>query len=552
MAGNAVIGALRVNLGLDSAQFSSGLKKAEGGLARFGKSAGVALAGVASAAALAGAALGIMVKGAIDHADELGKTAQKAGVTVEALSRLEYAAKLSDVSLDGLATGLRKLSQNMTAVAQNSKASVATAFTALGISVKDAAGNLRAGDEVLGDVADRFSRMEDGALKTSLAVQIFGKSGADLIPLLNEGRDGLKGYADEADRLGITLTSKTTEGAERFNDSLTKIGAILEGVANKVMEAALPALNSFADTLASPAFADAAQTLAVNVLNGLNKIIDAIVRVINYFDELERRAKMEDAVERLSGSLGRLQSGTAHNIPASKIYDGMLGSDGGIKLLDPPKAAASGGNTPFKPLILDAGAAKKALIELTDTGDKYTDSAQRMTEAIGNGLGNAFSRLADAVLSGNDALSATVDVLMDLGKQLVSSAITGFFGNLFSGALSGGMGLGSGAIGRGVYGGNTGFFPGFPGLAGGTDNWRGGMTWVGEKGPELLNLPRGSQVIPNHELRASNNGPSVVRVDLGPGLVGAILKQAGDQAVQIVQTQAPLASARARFDRKGG
>ena len=62
----------------------------------------------------------------------------------------------------------------------------AKAFKALGISVKDNEGNLRSSEEVFLDVADKFSKMEDGAGKTTLAIKLFGKSGADLIPLLNQ------------------------------------------------------------------------------------------------------------------------------------------------------------------------------------------------------------------------------------------------------------------------------------------------------------------------------------------------------------------------------
>lgn len=281
MAGNALIGALKVSLGIDSAQFTAGLANAQKGLGAFGKAAGVGLAAVAVAATAAATAMAFAVKGAIDHADALSKTAQKAGVATEALSRLEFAAKLSDLSLDQLAGGLQKLSRNMVDVSTGSTGPAAAAFAALGISVTDAAGNVRASEDVFAEVAERFVRMEDGATKTALAIQIFGKSGADLIPLLNSGRDGLKAMADESDRLGLTISTKTGRAAEQFNDTLTRVGAILSGVVNKVMEAALPALQSFADLLASPAFAQAAQTFGTTLLNVLNGVTQAIVGVTN-------------------------------------------------------------------------------------------------------------------------------------------------------------------------------------------------------------------------------------------------------------------------------
>lgn len=277
----SVIDALRVSLGVDSAQFSTGLKKAQTGLSSFGKMAAVGFAAVSAAAAVAGGAMLVLGKRSVDAADQMSKTAAKTGVTTESLSRLKYAADFAGVGFDGLAAGLRRVGQNIVEVANGSKGPAATAFQALGISVKEASGQLKSSDQVLSEVADRFARMENGSTKTALAIQLFGKSGADLIPLLNEGADGLKRYADESDRLGLTISSKTGKAAERFNDTLTRIGKIIEGVTMKVSAAALPAFQNFADLLASPAFAQAAETFGTTLINVFNAVTQAIVGVTN-------------------------------------------------------------------------------------------------------------------------------------------------------------------------------------------------------------------------------------------------------------------------------
>lgn len=286
MAGNAVIGALRVTLGLDSAQFETGLKNAQSGLGKFGKNAPVVLAAVAAAGTAAAVAIGIAVKGAINHADALSKTAQKVGVATEALSRLEWAAQLSDVSLEKLSTGLGRLSKSMADVATGSQGPAATAFAALGISVTDAAGKLRNSDEVFADIADRFARMEDGSTKTALAMGLFGKAGAELIPMLNAGKAGLKEMAEESDRLGLTISTKTGIAAEVFNDTLTRVGAILQGVTNRIMQAALPALQDFANFLVDPRVARAAESFATAVVTALNAIVQAAVGVANAISDV--------------------------------------------------------------------------------------------------------------------------------------------------------------------------------------------------------------------------------------------------------------------------
>ncbi len=270
---SAKIGALHVSLGLDSASFTKGLEHAQGKMSKFGVQVTLGLETIVGAVGRLANAFPSAIKGAIDHADAIAKAAQKAGVATESLSRLEYAAKLSDVSLEQLTGGLARLAKSLADVAAGGQGPAATAFAALGINVKDAAGQLRASDEVFAEVADRFGRMEDGSTKTALAMGLFGKAGAELIPLLNSGRDGLKAMADESDRLGQTISGSTARGAEAFNDTLTRIGAIMSGVVNQIMQGVLPSLQAMANRMASPEFAAAAKSLGDTVGGVLNWIV---------------------------------------------------------------------------------------------------------------------------------------------------------------------------------------------------------------------------------------------------------------------------------------
>lgn len=368
-AGNAVIGALRVDLGLNSAQFQSGLKAAQSNLASFGKIAAVGFAAAATAAVAAGAAFAVMGKRAIDSADNLSKTAQKAGLTTEALSRLNYAAGYSDVALEQLSGGLQKLSKNMADVAAGSKGPAATAFAALGINVTDAAGKLRSSDEVFAQVAETFSRLEDGSTKTALAMQLFGKTGADLIPLLNTGRDGLEAMADESDRLGLTVSTKTGRAAEQFNDTLTKVGRIIEGVAMKVAEAALPALQDLADTLASPEFAAAAQAIGTRLVMAFDLVVKAIVAtqtaMQGFFDWLKSMggdASPGNGAPLINGMTPTDKYNLGQNVKASSNYPGFaeslyggftFGANGQMNVASP----TSGGGMTI-PNFTDTGAAE--------------------------------------------------------------------------------------------------------------------------------------------------------------------------------------------------
>lgn len=178
---------------------------------------------VAAVISVTSAAIVASVKSAVDTGDSFNKLSQKTGIAVESLSALAYAGELSDVSIEALSTGIKKLSVNMNeaAVATNGKA--AEAFKVLGVSVRDASGSLRSSEAVMGDIAEQFSGMKDGAGKTALAVALFGKAGSDLIPFLNQGKKGIADLTEEAEKLGLIISGKTAKASEEFNDNIKKL-----------------------------------------------------------------------------------------------------------------------------------------------------------------------------------------------------------------------------------------------------------------------------------------------------------------------------------------
>jgi ribosomal protein L12E/L44/L45/RPP1/RPP2 len=171
-------------------------------------------------------------KAALDTADNLSKLSQKTGISVESLSLLKPIAEQSGVSLEGLAKGMQKLATAMVEAAGGSKEQV-EAFSRLGVSVKDAAGQLRPTEDVLLDLADAFAAMPDGAEKSALAVKLFGKSGVELIPFLNQGRAGIEQLKQKFKELGLEISGDTAKAAEKFNDTLDTVKQALSGIAMK-------------------------------------------------------------------------------------------------------------------------------------------------------------------------------------------------------------------------------------------------------------------------------------------------------------------------------
>jgi hypothetical protein len=183
-----------------------------------------ALAGLAGGAVIGG--FTTLVKHSLDYADSLNKMAQKTGVATAELSKLSYAAKLSDVSNEQLTKGFKGLSEMMVK-AGDATSYQATLFKQMGIDLKGGTG------PALEKIADQFAGMADGATKTALAVELFGKAGQDMIPLLNAGSAGMAKMKDEAEALGLVIDGETAEAAERFNDNMKAMatGAERTGVA---------------------------------------------------------------------------------------------------------------------------------------------------------------------------------------------------------------------------------------------------------------------------------------------------------------------------------
>lgn len=237
MANN--LGSLVVSLGLDAAQFTSGMTKAEyqayqatekikGQLQSLGKYvAGLGL----------GAAFVQSIRSTADYADEMGKLAQRAGVTTEAISGLAYAAKLSDVDNQTLAKGLRVLAIDAESGGEK--------LSAMGIALADAGGKAKTSDKLFLDVADRLSSIEDPGRRAAEAAKIFGdRIGPEMLPLLTSGRDGIKLMTDEAARFGRIVSDEAGAKAAEFNDNLTRLS---ESSAGLVQRLSGPLVSSLAD-----------------------------------------------------------------------------------------------------------------------------------------------------------------------------------------------------------------------------------------------------------------------------------------------------------------
>ncbi len=243
---------LVVRLEAETAKYQAELDKAKRKLSGFETdvNASAKKIGAAIGVGLAAGAVGFaaMVRGALDTADAMDELSQKTGASVEALSALDYAARFEGV--EGMGQALTKLARSIEA-AQSPTSEQAEYFKALGVATKTAEGNLRSVDDVLLDVAEGISKFGDGTEKTNAAVALFGKTGADLIPFLNRGRDGIRELTEEARGLGLMLDGPTAAAAAQFNDNLNRAQGAVQGLATRSAANLAPSLALITDRMAA-------------------------------------------------------------------------------------------------------------------------------------------------------------------------------------------------------------------------------------------------------------------------------------------------------------
>jgi hypothetical protein len=575
MAGS-LVGALRVALGLDTAEFTAGTKKAKqeaGGLVndlkrRFEGVAGSAKLATAAIGAIASAALVMQLRSAVNAMDDLSKTAQKIGTSAPELAKLQMAAELSDVSVETLQKAMNRLNIAITGIGPKAKGA-AGELGALGITAGTST------TAALAKVAEQFARMPDGAEKSTLAIKLFGKAGAEMIPLLNGGAAGLKAAADEAERFGLVVDGNTARAAEQFNDNLTRLGMLSEGVTRQIAAGLLPTLAAITDRLVDNArvggtWIKTGQMIGLGIVN----IGEAAAVTGNFFGEMTRyMVAMWQAGKALASGQGL---GAVQNILNNmndrnmfqrkyiEAYFDALRAD--IKNFKPGELAApamsnfefaGGKNAPKVKLPVEfVEESGWALQRLTDAG---TPAVLQVNNEALRGIADSMGELSEYDFSVDiirpkvfeDAerfaqgmaqnLSQAIVYGQSLGDALKSSIKAAAAELLTSGLMNLLLGKSVGGV---RSGGLLGAILGIPGFANGTKSAPGGLAMVGERGRELVTLPRGSQVASNSETeRMMRNGQGqqsggFVRVGFEPGLIGTMME--GAVAVSRVEAQASV------------
>lgn len=221
---------LKIDVKARYAEFRDSLRKIESDTSRVASKIDSAFRAIGSSFSLIGGAgvFGGLVAslGSVSaKLDDLAKASRSVGVTVEQLSALQYGADLAGVSTDELQKALTILSRRLVE-AQRGTGEAALAFKTLELDPS----KFSSSAEALEAIADKFQKMPDGVRKTALSLDLFSRSGSNLISFLNGGAQGIRDTTQEAENLGLIMSTELAEAAERFRDNLTRIGRAAEGL----------------------------------------------------------------------------------------------------------------------------------------------------------------------------------------------------------------------------------------------------------------------------------------------------------------------------------
>jgi lambda family phage tail tape measure protein len=232
-------------------------ERASGGLKGLGRQAELLRAGIRTlGGALAGVAtvggLAALVDRSISAADAIGETASKIGVGVEALQELRYAASLAGVEQQTLDMALQRFVRRV-AEAANGTGEAKDALAQMGIALRDQSGGLRRSEDLLGEVADAFARIEDPAERVRLAFKLFDSEGVALVNLLQDGSGALEQMRERARSLGIVLDEHLVRDAGRARDELDTLSQVISANLTRAALEAAPVIADLSGWLAEVA-----------------------------------------------------------------------------------------------------------------------------------------------------------------------------------------------------------------------------------------------------------------------------------------------------------
>lgn len=418
-------------------------------------------AALAIAIAKAEKALISMTKESAAFADNIITLSMQTGQTTEQLQEFSYATELIDVSVDTLQGSLTKLTNNMQDTI-NGTGNAKASFEALGISVTDADGNMRSANDVFYETIDALGNVKNETERDAMAMDIFGRSAQDLNPLIIQGSQTLKAYADEAHNVGYVLDEEALSALGAVDDAYQRLQKSQEGAKNQLSAEFAPYLTEFYEKI-TKLIKDGGQALKDSgIVDSFGMLLETVGDIIAPTDQLS-----SDTVPKLTEALR----------PLAEIMAGIADT---IDFIDGLATVTVGG----------------VWTALFDT-DRWLGGWEKMGKAAGFGYsygnGNNTQTLKEKweQTDINRATSAN-----GYGQYYANGK---WYSNYESYLRDEWEKSGTGTTFE-YWKMQKGY------NASGTDYWRGGRTLIGEYGPEEVVLPQGTRILTAQETRQAAGG----------------------------------------------
>ena len=272
-----------------TAKYERGLQRAQRQLDRFEKKNKLSLQKVSKIFATLGVSIGVtfwkLSRQSVKAADAVGKAAKQAGIAAEALQELRFAGEQSGISIRGMDDSLRRMNRRLGEFVNSGGGPAAKAIEDLGVSVRDANGKIRSSESVFNDIVTKLRSIDTQAQRAAYAAQFFGDDfGPKLVPLLDQGADGIAKLRKEAWHLGSVMSNETVASAESAEDQFNRLEKIIRGRMIK-------------------AFADNAETIEEST----KAITNFIISTLNGFNNLRKFFGWETETEELKRQLREVQ-----------------------------------------------------------------------------------------------------------------------------------------------------------------------------------------------------------------------------------------------------
>lgn len=373
-----------VELFADDSRLVRGLRAAEKKLKAFGqgiRNLGLKMIGIGAAIVAPLAASAKLFSG---YGDQIAKMAKRTGLSVEALSELQFVAAQTGTSIESLENGVRRM-QRTIYDAERGLSTAVDGLADLGLTAADFDG--LSPEEQFKLLAERISQVEDPTRRAALAMTIFGRSGTALLPMFASGAKGIEALQAEARRLGLTMSGEDAQAAEDFTDAMDRLWKTIRIGMFNIGAALAPMLQRIANTITKVSVSIGAW------IRQNRQIIVTIAKV----------AGIVIAVGAALVALGFIISGMGSAIGVLitvitavgvvlKVLAGVL-----VFLLSPIGAVIAAVVTLGAYLVYATGIGGKALVWLGERFTMLKDTAM-----------SAFGGIADALAAGDIALAAKI------------------------------------------------------------------------------------------------------------------------------------------------